>query len=159
MAVSEDAIQGSGAEPRASLIELLKRMQETHGCLSQEVLTKVAAETGLPLSKIYGVATFYTLLTTRPKGRYRIFFCKNAPCHVRGARRVLEAIVEYLGVQPGETTPDGLFTLELTSCLGLCAVAPAMMVGDDVYGNLTPQKAMAILEDYRTRERNEHAWS
>jgi NADH-quinone oxidoreductase subunit E len=145
------------AEAEIPVIELLKKAQEEHGYLSPEVLKVIAARTGQPLSKLYGIATFYSLLTTRPKGKYRILFCKNAPCHVRGAKRVLEAIVSYLGVEPGETTKDGLFTLELTSCLGLCAVAPTMMIGEDLYGNLTPQKAIAILEDYRARERSEHA--
>lgn len=156
---SGSRISVSGPEGHGSLIELLKEKQRLHGHLTPDVLTKVAEETGQPLSKIYGVATFYTLLSTQPKGKLRIFFCKNAPCHVRGARQVLDAIVEYLGVEPGETTKDGVFTLELTSCLGLCAVAPAMMVGEDVYGNLTPRKAVAILEDYRRRGGNESEWS
>lgn len=136
---------------KTPLIYILKDVQKEFGYLSDKVLTQVAKETKIPLSEIYGVATFYSLFTVKPKGKHIVRCCNNAPCHVNGSKEVLEGIKKYLGVEVGETTVDGLFTLEFTSCLGVCAVAPVMMVDDQVYGNLTPEKAIAILKDYKLK--------
>lgn len=137
-------------EPVASkLIPILQETQRVYGYLSQEAMERIADYTGVPLGKVYGVATFYTLFATSPKGRHIIRVCESAPCHVRGAEEIFAALQEELGVQPGETTRDGLFTLEYTSCLGVCGVAPAMMVDEAVYGNLTPARIREIIADYR----------
>ena len=136
---------------KTPLIYILKDIQTEFGYLSEEVLTQVAKTTKIALSEIYGVATFYSLFSTKKKGRYIIRCCNNAPCHVKEAGEVLDKIVEYLGIEIGETTPDDLFTLEFTSCLGLCAVAPVMMIDDQVFGNLTPEKATAILKEYKVK--------
>jgi NADH:ubiquinone oxidoreductase subunit E len=136
---------------KTPLIYILKDVQKAYGALTEPVLTEVARVTNLPLSDIYGVATFYSLFTTKPKGTHIVRCCNNAPCHVRNSKEVLTKIKEYLQLEIGETTPDNLFTLEFTSCLGLCAVAPVMMVDNDVYGNLTPEKAVAILKDYKLK--------
>ena len=136
---------------KTPLIYILKDVQKEYGFLSEPVLTRVAKATNIPLSEVYGVATFYSLFTTRPKGRHIVRCCNNAPCHVMGSKDVLNKIKDYLGIEFGETTLDGQFTLEFTSCLGLCAVAPVMMVDEDVYGNLTPEKATAILKDYKLK--------
>ncbi len=136
---------------KSPLIYILKDVQKEFGYLSEPVLTKVATSTNVPLSNIYGVATFYSLFTTTPKGKYIIRCCNNAPCHVKGSKDVLDAIKNYLNTEMNETSPDGTFTLEFTSCLGLCAVAPVMMINDEVYGNLTPEKAVAILKDYKMK--------
>jgi len=133
------------------LIYILKDVQKEYGFLSEIVLTEVARATNMPLSEVYGVATFYSLFTTTAKGKHVVRCCSNAPCHVRNSREVLQKIKEYLQLEVGETTADGVFTLEFTSCLGLCAVAPVMMVDNDVYGNLTPEKAIAILKDYKLK--------
>jgi len=133
------------------LIYILKDVQKAYGYLSEPILSEVARVTKLPLSEIYGVATFYSLFTTKPKGKHIVRCCNNAPCHVNNSKEVLQKIKEYLQLEMGETTPDGHFTLEFTSCLGLCAVAPVMMVDNDVYGNLTPEKAVAILKDYKLK--------
>jgi NADH:ubiquinone oxidoreductase subunit E len=95
------------------------------------------------------VATFYSLLYTKPKGKYTVRVCESAPCHVQGAQEVVDTLVRELGVSFGETTPDGLFTLEKVSCLGVCGVAPAVMIDDRVYGNLTPETVAAVLQEYR----------
>ena len=136
---------------RSPLIMILKQVQQEFGVLSEPVLTRVARATAIPLSDIYGVATFYSLFAVVEKGRYIVRCCNNAPCHVKGSKEVLAAIKEYLDLETGETTPDRMFTLEFTSCLGLCAVAPVMMVNDHVYGNLTPEKAVAILKEYKIK--------
>lgn len=146
-----DDIVQKYAEEKTPLIPILKEVQQEYSYLSEEVLTRVALSTGEALSDIYGVATFYTLFTTKEKGEYVIRFCNNAPCHVKGADAVLAAIQKHLGIGMGETTPDKKFTLEFTSCLGLCAVAPCMTINDDAHGNLTPEKAVAIIEDYRRK--------
>lgn len=146
-----DKIVENYNEVKTPLIYILKDVQKEFGVLSQPVLTRVAKKTNVPLSDIYGVATFYSLFTTKEKGKYIIRCCNNAPCHVNGSKEVLDKIKEYLGIDFGETTEDKLFTLEFTSCLGICAVAPVMMINDDVYGNLTPEKAVAILKDYKVK--------
>jgi len=139
---------------KTPLIYILKDVQKEFGHLSEDVLTGVARTTNIPLAEIYGVATFYSLFTTKPKGRHIVRCCNNAPCHVNGSKQVLNKIKEYLGVETGETTPCGTFTLEFTSCLGLCAVAPVMMIDDEVYGNLTPEKAVSILKDHKMKGRS-----
>ncbi|MBN1351422.1 NADH-quinone oxidoreductase subunit NuoE [candidate division KSB1 bacterium] len=139
------------SDMKTPLIPILKDVQTEYQYLGEEVLTEVAKCTNIPLSEIYGVATFYTLFTTRQKGQHIIRFCDNAPCYVKGAEDVLEAIKKHLHIEIGETTEDNKFTLESTSCLGLCAVAPCMTIDDDAHGNLSPEKAVAIIEDYRMK--------
>ena len=146
-----DEIVQEYAAVKTPLMYILKDVQKEFGHLSEDVLTQVAKSTDIPLSDIYGVATFYSLFTTAPKGKYIVRCCNNAPCHVNGSNEVLEQIKQYLGVDANQTTDDGQFTLEFTSCLGLCAVAPVMMINDEVYGNLTPEKAVAILKDYKMK--------
>jgi len=146
-----DEIAKGYSDVKTPLIYILKDVQKEYGCLSEPVLTQVAKATQIPLSEIYGVATFYSLFTTTPKGKHVVRCCNNAPCFVNGSKEVLEKIKEYLGLEMNEATPDGTFTLEFTSCLGLCAVAPVMMVDDEVYGNLTPEKAVSILKDYKVK--------
>ncbi len=146
-----DEIVQNYNDTKTPLIYILKDVQNEYGYLSEDVLTKVASATNIPLSEIYGVATFYSLFTINEKGKNIVRCCNNAPCHVNGSKEVLAKVQEYLGVNVGETTNDKAFTLEFTSCLGLCAVAPVMMVNDNVYGNLTPEKAVSILKDYKMK--------
>lgn len=131
-----------------ALIDVLHEIQELFGYLPEQAMKQVAEGLSLPLSKVYGVATFYSLFTLEPKGKYVIRLCESAPCHIRGAGEVLSAIEEELNIKPGETTQDGKFTLEFTSCLGVCGVAPAIMIGDQVYGNLTPEKVKEVLRSF-----------
>jgi len=149
--VKIDEIVDSYQDKKTPLIYILKDVQKEFGYLSEKALIRVAQKTNIPLSEIYGVATFYSLFTTKPKGKFIVRCCNNAPCHVNGSKEVLDSIKEYLKIDVGETTSDGIFTLEFTSCLGLCAVAPVMMINNEVYGNLTPEKAVAILKDYKMK--------
>jgi len=131
-----------------ALLDILREAQKIHGFLSTAVMEEIADQLDIPVSRVYGVATFYTLLATKPKGEHIIRVCESPPCHIRGAVNILETLKEVLGINPGETTEDNKFTLELTSCLGVCGVAPAMMIGDRVYGNLTPERVKEILKTY-----------
>lgn len=134
------------------LLEVLSGVQRIYGHLSGEMLIAISTRLAVPASQVYGVATFYSLLSTRPKGRNIIRVCESAPCHVSGSDSVLQAVTDELDISQGETTPDGLFTLESASCLGICSVGPAMMVNDRVYGNLTREKVRMILRRYASEK-------
>lgn len=136
-------------EEKTPLMAILEDISQIYGYLPKDILERISHKTGIPSSKIYGVATFYSFFETKPVGKYVIRICKNAPCHVLGATDVLETVKRELGVKEGETTKDGLFTLEVTSCLGLCGVAPAMMINDVTYGNLNAERIREIFALYR----------
>lgn len=131
-----------------ALIDVLHETQRVYGYLPEEAMRQIAEGLNVPVSKVYGVASFYSLFNTAPKGKYIIRLCESAPCHIKGAEGILEAIEETLGIKPGETTEDKKFTLEFTSCLGVCGVAPAVMIGEQVFGNLTPDRIKEILKDF-----------
>lgn len=165
MAVNEKCNQGMLEQARAiaashrgqpgALLPTLHAVQAKVRWLSPAVLEVVAAELGLPLSKVYGTATFYTLFNTEPKGKHIIRVCESAPCHVNDAEQIIDELTTLLGIQPGQTTADGVFTLERAACLGVCGVAPAMMVNDNVHGNLKPGDLARILSDYRRQAEKE----
>lgn len=133
---------------RGNLIPLLHKLQDTFGYLSSEAMEETGIWLNVSLSDVYGTATFYTLFSLKPKGRHIIRFCDSTPCHIEGSKPICKAIENALGISTGETTDDGLFTLEKVSCIGLCGVAPAIMIDQDVYGNLVPEMIPAILEKY-----------
>ncbi len=141
---------------KGSLITILQRAQEIYGYLSQEAITYISEETGIPTAKIYGVATFYAQFKLTPVGRYLVMLCKGTACHVNGADDIDLAVREYLGIEDGETTEDGVFTLNNVACLGCCSLAPVMMVksaeGEETFGNLTSEKVVDILK--KLREKN-----
>jgi len=126
-------------EPTA-LIQVLHAAQHLFGYLSADVLRYVAAALKLPLSQVYGVVTFYHLFTMVPRGKHQILVCTGTSCHVRGSKTILERLEQQLGIKQGETTKDNLFSLNSARCIGACALAPAIAVGDDVYGKLSPDK-------------------
>ncbi|HHY46544.1 MAG TPA: NADH-quinone oxidoreductase subunit NuoE [Firmicutes bacterium] len=132
-----------------ALIPALYDIQKVMNYLPESAAVKVAEALEVPVSKVYGVATFYTLFSVKPRGKHIIRVCESAPCHVLGAMNVVKELERELGIKVGETTKDGRFTLELTSCLGTCGVAPAIMIDDVVYGNLTADKIPHILSEYR----------
>ena len=131
-----------------ALIPVLHEVQQLFGYLPEEVQERVAVGLGLPLSEVYGVTTFYSLFTSEPRGRHRISVCLGTACYVKGAAAIVEKLEEELGVKVGSTTKDEKFTLEVTRCLGACGLAPVMMIGDHVYGKVTPDKIREILEEY-----------
>ena len=136
-------IQGEGQE---NLLVLLEDVQRKFGYLSGECLTEVAESLGLSVSDVYGVATFYSFLSTKPRGRNVIRICKSLPCFMENNHPIIETVEREIGIKPGETTTDGKFSFELTNCIGACDKAPAMMLNDDVYGDLTPDKISRILK-------------
>jgi NADH-quinone oxidoreductase E subunit len=133
------------------LIPALHELQESCGnYLPEDAITKLADGLRVPANQAFGVATFYTMFSVRPRGENIIRVCDSPPCHLLGSASIIEILEDELGIKVGETTYDNKFTLELTSCLGVCAVAPAMMINEEVYGNLTRDKIPQILNKYRT---------
>jgi len=132
---------------RHDLLPALRESQSEHHSLSEETLIQVSDSFGIPNSEVYGVSSFYSSFSTEPKGRYVIRVCKNVPCYMQHSQGIIDCIREAIGISPGETTRDGRFSLELTNCIGACDTAPAMMVNDEVHGNLTPEKISKILKE------------
>lgn len=137
------------ASRRHELIPRLQCLQEEAGYLSREVLEQLAFELELPLSKIYGVATFYNQFRFQPKGRFPIAVCRGTACHVKGSAAVLQALRRELKIEPGETTRDGLFSLEVVACIGACGLAPVIAIGDEFHGGLKGEEVPALIRSYR----------
>jgi len=131
------------------LIQVLHRAQEIFGYLPPEVQFFVAKELNVPLSSVYGVVTFYNFFRTEPVAKHIINICMGTACHVKGAANVAEALSKELGIKIGETTEDKMFTLSTARCFGACGLAPVMMINDEVYGKLTPERAVEIVKKYR----------
>lgn len=132
---------------QGELIRVLHRAQGIFGYLPREVQVFVAKELGVPVSKVYGVVSFYSYFTMKPKGKYEISVCMGTACYVRGAENVLEELRKKLSIEPGETTQDGKFSLRSLRCVGACGLAPVMLVGDKVYGRVTPDMVDSILAE------------
>ena len=136
-------------DEQGALMPIMQRAQDIYGYLPIEVQEVIADNLNIPLSQVYGVATFYSQFALKPKGRYKIGVCMGTACYVKGSAKVLEKIQETLGIGMKETTEDGLFSIEDTRCLGCCGLAPVMMINDDVYGMVTPEQIGGILDKYR----------
>lgn len=130
------------------LINILHSAQEIFGYLPREVQELVAAELHIPVSRVYGVVTFYSFFTMTPKGKYPISVCLGTACYVRGAEKVMDEFKRQLEIKVGETTPDGLFSLDCLRCVGACGLAPVVTIGKKVYGRITPEKVREILSEY-----------
>ncbi|NPV84846.1 MAG: NADH-quinone oxidoreductase subunit NuoE [Anaerolineae bacterium] len=131
------------------LIPILNEVNRKVGYLPGEALEEISRQMKVPKSQLFSVATFYHMLSTKPRGRHVIQFCESAPCHVAGGREVWNALREELNIQNGETTPDGKWTLITTSCLGVCGVGPVIVIDNDVFGNVTPDQLREILARYK----------
>ncbi len=131
------------------LMQTLHKAQELFGYLPIEVQKFVSEKTKIPMAEEYGVATFYTQFSLEPKGKHTVAVCMGTACYVKSSQLVLDQLIKTLKVSVGETTEDGLFTLEATRCLGCCGLAPVIMIGDSVYGKLEPKKIPEIIESYR----------
>lgn len=140
------------ADVPGSLITILQQAQEVYGYLPKDVIYHIADRIGSTPAEVMGVATFYSQFRLTPIGKYLIMSCQGTACHVNGSERVSEAVSEYLNIKNGETTEDGLFTLENVACLGCCSLAPVIMINGEAYGNLTPDKAIAVLKDIQAKE-------
>lgn len=138
--------QGNG---RQDLLVQLKEAQSKSGYLSRETMVELAESLSLSVSDVYGVATFYSFLSTKPLGRNVIRICQSIPCFLKNAQTIIESVAKEISIEPGETTADRRFSFQLTNCIGLCDKAPAMMINDDVHGDLTPAKIATILKTYK----------
>lgn len=132
-----------------NLMVLLQRARDVYGYIPDHALTSLADELAIPVVDVYAAATFYRALPLRPVGRHVIKVCRSVPCYLKHNQRIIEALQRELGIARGETTPDGVFSLELVNCIGACDKAPAMMIDDDVFGELTPERVTEILAGYR----------
>lgn len=133
-----------------ALISILQDIQEETGYLPPDVLRRVAEKMEIPLTQIYGVATFYKSLSLTPQGKHIVTFCMGTACHVRGSDRVLSEVSELLGIEPGQTTADGELTLKVANCLGACAIGPVMVVDGRYYGKMSASKAKKLLVERRS---------
>ena len=140
------------ADVKGSLITILQKPQEIYGYIPIDAVYHIAERTGSTPAKVLGVATFYSQFRFQAVGKYLIMLCKGTACYVNCADRIAEAVKEELGIGDNETTADGLFSLSLVSCLGCCSLAPVMMINEDTYGSLTPDKVKKILRDIREKE-------
>ena len=146
MAKTKSAVSGNRD---GRLLVLLKEAQLEYGCVSKEHISELARSLNIAVSEVYGVATFYSFLSTKPQGRNVIRVCNNLPCYLKNSQMIIESIARTLGIKPGETTPDGRYSFELTNCIGACDKAPAMLINSDVRGDLTPDKIGEILKQYK----------
>ena len=136
---------------RDSLIPILQEAQESQGFLSREAIIRIGRHLGLSASKVYGVATFYNQFRFQAPGKYEVSVCRGTACHVKGSAAVLEAIKRELKIEPGETTRDGAFNLEVVACMGVCGLSPVISVGGEYYAGVTPEKAVKIIRDYQRK--------
>lgn len=140
------------AEVKGSLITILQKTQDIYGYLPKDAICRISERTSIAESEIMGVATFYTQFRLTPVGKYLIMLCQGTACHVNSSELILQTIQEELGISDGETTEDGLFSLKCVACLGCCSLSPVMMINEDTYGSLTPDKTVKILRELREAE-------
>lgn len=140
-------------DKKSSLIIILHKAQEIFGYIPKEVQEFIADKIEVPVSKVYGVVSFYNFFSMEPKGKYPISVCTGTACYVRGAEKILEAIQKELGLKLGGVTEDGLFSLDSLRCVGACGLAPVMLVGKDVHGKVKPEDVKKIIESYKNLEK------
>ena len=134
------------------LLEAFHAVQAEYSYIPEDVLKRLAVAFNIPVTKAYGVASFYSYLSVKPRGRFVIRICESAPCHVAGAAEVVKTLEEELGIRLGQTTGDNQFTLETTECVGACEQTPVITINGKPYGDLTPAKVKEILNEYRQQQ-------
>jgi NADH-quinone oxidoreductase subunit E len=137
-----------GKEPEYA-IPLLQEIQKRHSYLPEGLVEAVSAETGIPVSDLFGVATFYSQFRFKPQGKYLVRVCRGTACHVAGADIIAAVIAQELGIEEGGTTADMLFSFEKVACLGCCALAPVAMIGDKIYAKLTSSRVKSVIKEYK----------
>ena len=138
---------------RDSLIPILQEVQEWQGFLSREAVAEIGQHLNLPAAKIYGVATFYNQFRFSPLGKYHIQVCRGTACHVKGSAKVLEMVQRELKVDAGQSTRDGVFSLEVVACIGACGLAPVIAINGEFFAKMTPEKVKKIINSYRKEEK------
>lgn len=144
-----DEVLQKYADVKGSLITILQKTQDIYGYLPKSAIELISEKTGIATSEIMGVGTFYTQFRFEPVGKYLIMLCQGTACHVNSSQLILQTIKDELGIDDGQTTEDGLFSLKCVACLGCCSLSPVMMINDDTYGSLTPDKTKQILKELR----------
>ncbi len=139
------------AAEKTPLIMILSDVQREYGYVPLEVQEIISAKTGVPVAEIYGVVTFYSFFSLVPKGKYVIGCCLGTACYVKGAQKIIDQFCEQLGIQPGQTTEDGMFTIDALRCIGACAAAPAVTVNGEVYARVNVDDVPKIIKTYRER--------
>ncbi|WP_052307096.1 NADH-quinone oxidoreductase subunit NuoE family protein [Acetobacterium woodii] len=142
------AIVAEHREVPGCLMQILQETQLKYGYLPLELQGTIADELGIPLTEVYGVATFYSQFTLKPKGKYKIGICLGTACYVRGSQAIIDKVNSVLGTQVGDTTEDGKWSVDATRCVGACGLAPVMMINEEVFGRLTVDEIPGILEKY-----------
>lgn len=138
-----------GSVEAGDALPLLQAIQNEYGYLPEKIVRRAARETGIPESRLFGVATFYAQFHIKPHGRHTVRVCRGTACYVRGAGRILDAVKKNLGIEDGETTADMLFSLETVACLGSCAISPVLMVDDTYFSRMNPQSVALVLDRCR----------
>lgn len=144
-----DGVLDEYADIPGSLITVLQNTQDIYGYLPKQAIEKISYRMNIAASEIMGVGTFYTQFRFQPVGKYLIMLCQGTACHVNSSQLILETIKDELHIEDGETTEDGLFSLKCVACLGCCSLSPVMMINDNTYGSLTPEKTKQILKELR----------
>ena len=152
--IIDEIIVSNKKRPGATMV-VLNEIQSEIGFISSSVQNYVAAELNVPASVVHGVVTFYSFFTTTPRGKHTIKFCMGTACYVGGTPQLIEKAKQVLGIDPGETTEDGMITLELCRCVGACSQAPVITVDDEVYGRLRPNKFPKIIRDLQEKDKAE----
>lgn len=147
-----DRVIGRYARERGQLIRILQKAQEIFGYLPEEVQAYIAEKLEIPVSEVNGVVTFYSLFTTEPRGKYTLNICMGTACYVKGAQALMDALKEELKIDEGETTPDGVFTIKSTRCVGACGLAPILVANEDVHGKISPGEIKKIIQTCRKGE-------
>jgi NADH:ubiquinone oxidoreductase subunit E len=150
----DQILRGRRSQPH-QLIEVLQDLQENYGFISEEIMRIVSAGLGVPLMEVYRVASFYKAFKLKPCGKHVITTCQGTACHVRGAKLVLDQAAGQLGIEPGETTQDGLFTVERVNCVGACALGPIVTENGSYHHHMTPGKFRRLIESLRRKEKGE----
>lgn len=148
-------VLGEHGQSPADLIPILQHVQEEFGYLPQETMDGIAAHARVPKSRVYAVATFYTMFRFEPLGKNHVCVCRGTACHVRGADLILDHVQRHLGIDEGQTTEDGEFSLETVACIGCCALAPVMTVNHEVHGRLKPKLVTRKLKKYATVDKED----
>jgi len=152
-----DAIVEQYESKPSAILSILQDIQAKEKYLPQEALERLGEKLGVPVNKIYRIATFYRALSLTPRGRHEICVCMGTACHVRGAQRIVDQIKLELGIRPGETTKDQNFTLETVNCLGVCAAGPVVSIDGQYYGKMSSSKVDGTLKKYRSDKKKEGA--
>ena len=158
MAIKPEVVQGVHeicdlyANEPSPMMMILSAIQKKYGYIPLEVQQIISDRTGIPVAEIYGVVTFYSFFSLEPKGKYVIGICLGTACFVKNSQQVVDKFSSMLGIEPGQTTEDGLFTIEAIRCIGACALAPAMSINGKVYPKVTPDQVGKIIDEYRKQE-------